>query len=126
MKKADGGFWLACDFRKLNKKLIGDAYPIPNITETNDSLAGAKFFSTLDLTSGFSQQMIPESQQHLTTIIMHRGSFSWTCSPFRLLSSPSVFHRLVNVVLRDLANTNIFEDATKISRVPFRETRDCV
>ena len=60
VKKADGGYRLACDFCKLNKKLIADAYPIPNITETIDSLAGAKFFSTLDFTNGFFQQIIPE------------------------------------------------------------------
>ena len=34
VKRADGGYRLVCDFRKLNKKLIGNAYPIPNITET--------------------------------------------------------------------------------------------
>ena len=107
VKKADGGYRLACDFRKLNKKLIGDSYPIPNITETIDSLAGAKYFSTLDLTSGFFQQVIPESQQHITSIITHRGSFSWTRSPFGLLSSPSAFQRLMNFVLGDLSNINI-------------------
>ena len=107
VKKADGGYRLACDFRKLNKKLVADAYPLPNITETIDSLSGAKYFSTLDLTSGFFQQMIPESQQHITSIIIHRGSFSWSRSPFGLLSSPSAFQRLMNCVLGDLSTFNI-------------------
>lgn len=56
VKKAVGGergYSLACDFRKLNSKLLADVNAIPNITETIDSLAVAKNFSTLDLTNEF-------------------------------------------------------------------------
>ena len=46
---------MVIDYRKLNEKTVGDAYPLPNITEILDQLGGAKYFSTLDLASGFHQ-----------------------------------------------------------------------
>lgn len=107
VKKADGGYRLAVDFRKLNKKLIKDTYPIPNINETIDSLAGAKYFSTLDLTSGFFQQVIRESDRPKLSIITHRGSFEFSRSPFGLATSPNAFQRLMNVIFADLADMSI-------------------
>ena len=107
VKKADGGYRLAVDFRKLNKKLKKDTFPIPNINETIDSLSGARYFSTLDLMSGFHQQEIPKEHQHYTAITTHRGTFQFQRSPFGLSSSPNSFQRLMNLVLSDLSPLNI-------------------
>lgn len=46
---------MVIDFRSLNEKTIGDAYPLPNITDILDQLGHAKYFSVLDLASGFHQ-----------------------------------------------------------------------
>ncbi|KMQ89703.1 hypothetical protein RF55_10637 [Lasius niger] len=53
VKKADGSYRLVADLRKLNAKTIPDNYPLPDMQEMINLLAGAKFFTTLDLTSGF-------------------------------------------------------------------------
>ena len=55
VKKRDGGFRFVVDYRKLNKKTISDCFPIPLIDDIFDRLRGAKYFSTLDLSSGFWQ-----------------------------------------------------------------------
>lgn len=107
VKKADGSYRLAVDFRKLNKNLIKDTYPIPNINESIDALAGAHYFSSLDLTSGFFQQFIDARDQHKTAITTHKGLFQWTRSPFGLATSPNAFQRLMNVVLGDLRDLSI-------------------
>jgi len=56
-KKADSKgnkqWRMVLDFRGLNDKTVGDAYPLPNITEMPDQLGGAKYFSVVDLASGF-------------------------------------------------------------------------
>lgn len=107
VKKHDGGYRLAVDFRKLNKKLIKDSFPIPNLTETLDNLAGAKYFSKMDMTSGFFQQKIRESDRYKTAITTHKGLFEFQVSPFGLATSPNAFQRLMNVVLGDLADLSI-------------------
>jgi len=67
---------MVLDFRDLNDKTIGDAYPLPNITEILDQLGSAKYFSVFDLASGFHQiKMHPDdrvirqhSQHHTDTM----------------------------------------------------------
>jgi len=58
-KKTDASgqqyFRLVVDYRKLNEKTIGNAYPLPDITEILDQLGQAKYFSCLDLEMGYHQ-----------------------------------------------------------------------
>jgi hypothetical protein len=46
---------LVIDFRKLNEKTVGDAYPLPNISDILDQLGKARYFSCFNLASGFHQ-----------------------------------------------------------------------
>lgn len=55
-----------CNYIKLNDITIGDAYPIPNITEILDQLDHSKYFSTLDLVSGFHQIQMNEEDSPKT------------------------------------------------------------
>ena len=54
-------------FRKLNELTIVDSFPLPNITDILDQLRNAKYFSTLDLASGYHQ--IPISEEHKNKIV---------------------------------------------------------
>jgi len=55
---------LVIDFRTLNEKTIGDAYPLPNVIDILDQLGSAKYFSAFVLASGFHQILIDKSDKH--------------------------------------------------------------
>lgn len=55
---------MVIDFRLLNEKTTGDAYPLPNITDILDQVGNSYYFSVLDFTSGFHQiPMHPDSRE---------------------------------------------------------------
>ena len=53
--KKDGSSRLCVDYRRLNSVTKKDVYPLPRIDDIIDTLGEAKYFTTLDLTSGYWQ-----------------------------------------------------------------------
>ena len=75
VRKADNSVRWCIDFRKLNDRTVKDAYPLPKITMCLDSLGGARYFSTLDLQSGYWQIAMEESSIHKTAFITKYGLY---------------------------------------------------
>lgn len=99
---------LVIDFRALNEKTIGDAYPLPNIVDILDQLGSAKYFSVFDLASGFHQILMDKTDKHKTAFSTPYGHFEYNRMPFGLKNAPATFQRLMDQVLTGLQGIELF------------------
>lgn len=75
VRKSDGSLRLCVDYRRLNLKTQRDTFPLPRIDESLDALSGAKFFSTIDLASGYHQVAVHEKDRHKTALTTPFGLY---------------------------------------------------
>ncbi|KAL6423096.1 hypothetical protein ACFW04_010527 [Cataglyphis niger] len=79
------------DFRKLNDLTIGDSFPLPNITDILDQLGNAKYFTTLDLASGYHQIPMTEKNKNKTAFSTPYRHYEFNRMPFGLKNAPATF-----------------------------------
>jgi transposase InsO family protein len=99
VRKKDGALRFAIDYRKLNKVTKRETFPIPRVDDALSALSGCKFFSTLDLASGYWQVPVREEDKHKTAFITHEGLWEWNVLPFGLMAAPYTFMRLMDATL---------------------------
>ena len=95
VRKKDGSLRFCVDYRQLNKATAKDSYPLPNIEDTFNALAGARYFSSLDLASGYWQVELNEEAKEKTAFATREGLFQFTVMPFGLCNVPATFERLM-------------------------------
>ncbi len=102
VRKKDGSVRPVVDYRAVNKLCTVDAFPIPKIDDCLDSLGGSTLFSTVDMTSGYLQVPVKESDIQKTAFITKHGLFEFTSMPFGLSSSSATFQRVMELALKGL------------------------
>ena len=71
VRKRDKSLRLCIDYRQLNNKAIKDAYALPRLEEMLDCLSGSRYFSILDMKSGYHQ--IEVEEEHKPRIALSVG-----------------------------------------------------
>lgn len=94
---------LVVDFHRLNSITKADVFPLPRIDDSVGILANAKYFSTLDLRSGYWQVKMASESVQKTTFTTHSGLYEFVVMPFGLCNAPSTFQWLMKRVLAGLA-----------------------
>ena len=101
--KKDGGLWFCIDFRRLNARTKKDSYPLPCMQEAMESMVRARFFSTMDLKSGFWQvKMAEKSRQYTAVTFGSMEIFEFLRMQYGLCNAPASFQQLMQNCLGEL------------------------
>ena len=103
VQKKDGTLRFCIDFRHLNTRTKKDSYLIPKCPETMESLVGARYFSTMDLKSGFWQDKVSEdSHQYMVFMVGSMGVYELLHMPYSLCNALAMFQHLMQNCLGEL------------------------
>lgn len=92
------------DYRALNEQTVKSKYPLPLMEELFDRLQGAKYFTKLDLRTGFHQIRIRAEDTHKTAFRTSRGLFEYLVLAMGLCNAPGTFMQLMNETFADFHN----------------------
>ncbi len=116
VRKKDGSLRFCIDFRKLNAKTVKDAYMLPRLDDTIDRLIGSRYFSKLDLRSGYWQVEVKEEDRPKTAFVVgNLGFYECNRMAFGLTNAPATFQRLME---RTMGELNLCECLIFLDDIP--------
>ncbi|KAL1259510.1 hypothetical protein QQF64_010087 [Cirrhinus molitorella] len=101
-RKKNGNVRMCIDYRTLNSKTIPDQDTTPRIEDALDCLAGSRWFSVLDLRSGYYQIAMAEEDKDKTAFICPLGFYQFERMPQGVMGAPATFQRLMEKAVGDM------------------------
>lgn len=123
-KKSTNGskkFRMCVDYKRLNNKIVNDRFPLPRIEDIFDNLGRSRFFSVMDLQSGYHQVPLHTDSRNITAFSTRRGMYQWKVLPFGLSIAPSSFSRMMAVAFANLSPEKCFSYMDDLIVIGFNE-----
>ena len=127
MGKKNGALRFCLDLRHLNQLTVTDCYSLPCIDLTLDVLSGSRWFSCLDLKSGYWQVPLAEEDKCKTAFTIGPLGF-WECErmPFGLTNTPATYQRLMENCMDDtIIFSRTYEEHILQLEAVFEKTEGC-
>jgi len=102
VRKKNGRIRMCVDYRTLNRRTIPDQYTVPKIDDALACLNGSKWFSVLDLRSGYYQVPMSESDKEKTAFICPLGFYQFDRMPQGVTGAPATFQRIMEKTIGDM------------------------
>jgi len=119
LKGKDGrdGVRLAIDYCYLNKYCLGDAYPMPDISDLLQRVGQAKYISSFDVRGAYWQIPVHPDHQWLNAFVWDGGLYEFTRAPFGQKKSVNTFMRAMRMVMQPLRQfaTSFVDDVSVYS-----------
>ncbi len=107
--KKDGSLCCFCvDYRRLNALTKKDVYPLPRVDVLLGDLGEAKYFSSIDLTSGYWQVELDDKAREKSAFTTYDGLYEFVRMPFGLCNAPATFQRVMQHVMAGLEGKSCF------------------
>jgi transposase InsO family protein len=120
------GTRVCIDPRALNKILINDGFPIPNIRQIHESFRGKKYFTEIDLEDAFLQMKLAKEDEEKLSFTWEGTQYSFVGCPYGLKIMSNVFQRAMQEIFSDLDFVKIYIDNISIASATWQEHRDHV
>jgi len=126
VKKSDGSYRMAIDYRAVNSVTNFHAEPACTMEEDLYKFSGCNYFSELDLTKAYYQVKLSEKARPLTAFPSHKGLMEFCRMPFGLVNACATYIRLMRIVLAGLKNVSFYFDNIFIHTKTWDEHKDAI